>query len=284
ESAAGAGAAFFFALPAAEPDAAAPAAHPGGERSPAEPARAAILVADDNPDAREILRARLGAAGYRVLEAANGQEALAAMREHRPALALLDLMMPRLDGFAVLRQVREDPAISATPVIVLTAQVLGAAELARFGRRMPTVLEKGVFRTEEVLAHVEAALAGQQTPAGPARRIVRDAMACIHRRYAGRLTREDIAAEAAVGPRHLTRAFQQELGMSPMTYLLRYRINQARLLLAGQDISVAEVARAVGFGSEAHFNRSFRREAGVSPGAYRRGARAERRPAGPNPA
>ena len=169
-------------------------------------------------------------------------------------------------------------------MIVLTAQVMGEAELARLGRSMTTILEKGVFRTEEVLAHVAAALAGRQRPAGPTRRIVREAMAYIHQRYGERLSREQIAAAVAVGARHLTRAFQQELAMSPMTYLLRYRINQARLLLAGQDISVAEVARAVGFGSEFHFNRIFRREAGVSPGAYRRGARADRGLAGPNPA
>jgi DNA-binding response OmpR family regulator len=81
-----------------------------------------ILVADDEPGLREIVRVNLEAEGYRVLEAADGIEALQAVEQARPDLLILDIAMPRLDGWQVLHRLEAQPATAGLPVLVLTAR------------------------------------------------------------------------------------------------------------------------------------------------------------------
>jgi DNA-binding response OmpR family regulator len=81
-----------------------------------------ILIVDDNETNRDILEARLTANGYEVLHAGDGEEALAAAKEQRPDLILLDVMMPKLDGFEVCRRLKADPALSFVPIILVTAK------------------------------------------------------------------------------------------------------------------------------------------------------------------
>jgi adenylate cyclase len=85
-----------------------------------DPAR--ILVVDDNETNRDILVARLQAHGYELLQASDGEEALASVAQHRPDLILLDVKMPKLDGFEVCRRLKNDPAIPFTPIILCTAR------------------------------------------------------------------------------------------------------------------------------------------------------------------
>jgi len=80
-----------------------------------------VLIADDNASGRELLRTVLEACDYRVVEAADGEQAIRQARESRPDLILLDLRMPDRDGFAVLRQLRGEVDFAATPIVALTA-------------------------------------------------------------------------------------------------------------------------------------------------------------------
>ena len=80
-----------------------------------------ILIVDDNPTNVKVLQTRLAAEGYEVLTAADGEEGLAAARQHTPDLILLDVMMPKLDGFEVCRRLRADAAFPFTPIIMVTA-------------------------------------------------------------------------------------------------------------------------------------------------------------------
>ena len=84
------------------------------------PAR--ILIVDDVPTNVDIIRARLGAHGYEIVTASDGEEALAAVREHLPDLILLDVMMPKLDGIEVCRRLRADSSIGFIPIVLLTAR------------------------------------------------------------------------------------------------------------------------------------------------------------------
>jgi len=84
---------------------------------------ATILIADDDQDTLELLALRVGFAGYRTLTAENGAEALRLIREHSPSLCVLDVQMPKLDGFEVLHTLRAEEAIQDIPVILLTASV-----------------------------------------------------------------------------------------------------------------------------------------------------------------
>ena len=81
-----------------------------------------ILVVDDNPDVRLALSTQLTDEGYEVVEASDGDLVIEAARERKPDLILLDLMMPRMDGFEALRELKKDDDLSDVPVVVLTAR------------------------------------------------------------------------------------------------------------------------------------------------------------------
>lgn len=80
-----------------------------------------MLVADDNGDTRRVVRWMLEQKGYAVIEAADGRQAVAAAVRHRPDLILMDLVMPVLDGFDAVRQVREHEELREVPVVAMTA-------------------------------------------------------------------------------------------------------------------------------------------------------------------
>lgn len=81
-----------------------------------------ILVSEDDLTMREIVVSKLSSSGYQVLEAGNGKDALDIIKKEHPSLVLLDLMMPEMDGFGVLENLRKDPdpAIAQTKVIILS--------------------------------------------------------------------------------------------------------------------------------------------------------------------
>jgi CheY-like chemotaxis protein len=83
--------------------------------------RGPILIVDDDPDIREIIEIALTAHGYSVVTARDGRECLQRVRgEERPALILLDLMMPDINGWTVCEQLAKDPALAKVPVVILT--------------------------------------------------------------------------------------------------------------------------------------------------------------------
>jgi CheY-like chemotaxis protein len=83
-----------------------------------------ILVAEDNAVNRELLRELLEVRGYTVSEACDGQEALHMIEQSLPELLLLDIGMPVLDGFAVIRKIRENPRLAPLPVVAVTAYAM----------------------------------------------------------------------------------------------------------------------------------------------------------------
>jgi len=184
---------------------------------------------------------------------------------------LLDLMMPEVDGFQVLESMRSHELTRSIPVIVLTGQVLDSGALDRLRSGVVAVLGKGLFSAEEVLAQVEAALDRSKRLGSEAQRVVRRAMAYIHEHFAEDISRDDLARYCGVNERYLTRCFRQETGVTPVVYLNRFRIRQAKILLESGCTNVTEVALQVGFSDSSYFGRVFREEVGISPGAYQRG-------------
>ena len=231
-----------------------------------------FLIVDDDPATLEmhvrIVQSQLGE--HQVLRARNGREALEVMQQQRPDLVLLDLMMPELDGFGVLEAMREKDGLRDIPVIVLTGQILTEKEMARLNRGVATVLGKGLFSVEETLGHIDAALARKRKLGSETQRLVRRAMAYLHEHYADPISREELARLLGMSSDYLTLCFRREVGMTFVSYLNRYRVNQAKILLAESDKNVAEVAMAVGFSDNGYFTRVFRRQVGVTPDAYRR--------------
>ena len=85
---------------------------------------ATVLIADDEPSMRLLVRATIESDQYEVLEAGDGDEAWNLIREHKPSVVLLDVQMPGRTGLEVLALIRSDPSLSATRVIMLTAKAL----------------------------------------------------------------------------------------------------------------------------------------------------------------
>jgi len=84
--------------------------------------RPVVLIADDDDDILQLLAFRLERAGYEIVQARNGKQALSLALELLPALAVLDVMMPELDGYEVTRELRANEATSSMPIILLTAR------------------------------------------------------------------------------------------------------------------------------------------------------------------
>src|SRR5262249_46484282 len=91
-----------------------------GDRRMRSPPR--ILIADDNSANLDILRTRLASHGYEIVTAMDGDAALEGARQHQPDLILLDVMMPKRDGFEVCRQLKVDPNLPFMPIILVTAK------------------------------------------------------------------------------------------------------------------------------------------------------------------
>src|ERR1700738_4254095 len=87
-----------------------------------------ILVVEDQEDNRRIARGLLRANDYEVMEAENGEEALAAVAKQRPDLILMDIQLPVMDGYEATRRIKADPALSAIPVIAVTSYALSGDE------------------------------------------------------------------------------------------------------------------------------------------------------------
>jgi signal transduction histidine kinase/DNA-binding response OmpR family regulator len=117
-----------------------------------------VLVVDDDADVRSLLEQELVSAGYRVRTASGGAQALELLRGERPSAMLLDLMMPPPDGFEVLYRLRRNPSLSDTPVIVVTARELTAADETILAEAAQRVIRKGADSAqlvEEILRALE---------------------------------------------------------------------------------------------------------------------------------
>jgi two-component system alkaline phosphatase synthesis response regulator PhoP len=121
-------------------------------------AKARVLICDDDPLLLELMEFRLRAKGYEVIKAADGAEALARAGQDGPDIIVLDAMMPKTDGLEVLARIKGDPALSETPVVMLTAR--------KGEKDIVSALEKGAddylvkpFIPEELLARLARLIA-----------------------------------------------------------------------------------------------------------------------------
>jgi PAS domain S-box-containing protein len=134
--------------------------------APHGPGRLALVV-DDLPDNREMLRRALEGEGWEVVEAENGRAGLALFADRAPALILLDLMMPVMDGFEFLRELRGREDGRSVPVVVVTAKELTPEERDRLRAGVENIIQKGTIGHDELLREIRAKIAAAK-PAGAA--------------------------------------------------------------------------------------------------------------------
>jgi CheY-like chemotaxis protein len=116
-----------------------------------------ILVADDDDDVRELVVFRLERAGYQVVTAGDGQEAVDVALERPPDVCLIDVMMPKLDGYEVTERLRASPGLAEVPIVLLTASVQEAAVNRGFDAGASDYIKKP-FSPQELLDRIAAVL------------------------------------------------------------------------------------------------------------------------------
>lgn len=116
-----------------------------------------ILIADDDPDILALVSFRLERAGYEVVQARNGEEAVQVALARRPDLAVIDVMMPRIDGYEATRQLRQQEETSRMPIILLTARVQEEDIARGFDAGADDYVRKP-FSPQELGSRVQAAL------------------------------------------------------------------------------------------------------------------------------
>ena len=102
---------------------------------------ATILIVDDDPNIRELLSVNLMSAGYAVVEASDGREAIGKMQDSPPDLIVLDIMMPEIDGWEFCKFVRDDPLLEKIKIIMLTAR----------GTEKDKLIGREIFKADEYM-------------------------------------------------------------------------------------------------------------------------------------
>ena len=117
-----------------------------------------ILVIEDDKFLRELISRKLTGEGFDVLEAVDGEEGIKKIKEGKPDLVLLDLILPSIDGFEILTRVRDDPEVSSIPVIILSN--LGQREEVEKGLKLGAIdyLIKAHFTPGEIIEKIKNAL------------------------------------------------------------------------------------------------------------------------------
>ncbi|TVQ28106.1 MAG: helix-turn-helix domain-containing protein, partial [Wenzhouxiangella sp.] len=251
-----------------------------------------ILLVEDNRDLRAYLR-RILAGEWRVIEAADGETGLALARQEMPDLILSDIMMPGMDGLALLALLRDDLATSHIPVLLLTARQDQETRLKGLSLSADDFLAKPFDAVELVLRlrrmvdnreRMRRRLQGADDEAAPevktasAPDLVAGDVSFLDkiRRLVDRqcsdpdFSVEGLADQVNVERRTLQRKLKAMTGLTPAAFIRHHRLQRALVMLSDTDLSVHEIALDSGFSSPQHFSRLFRKHYGMPPDQWRR--------------
>jgi signal transduction histidine kinase/AraC-like DNA-binding protein len=239
---------------------------------PAQPS-GTVLIVDDDPRARtfysQLVNQALPACAPRT--ATNGAEALRILEEEQepPALVILDVVMPEIDGFTVLERLRADRRTRHVPALVVSGRLLSANDLQRLDHARVLYQTKELLSPSETSSVMLGLASGYTVLPQATSAVVKRALVYVHEQYSRSLARHDVAAAVGVSESYLSQIFHRELGLSPWDYLSRLRIHVAKELLSSTCESITAVAGRVGFDDAAYFSRVFHKLVGESPHSYR---------------
>ncbi|TVR92926.1 MAG: hybrid sensor histidine kinase/response regulator [Wenzhouxiangellaceae bacterium] len=264
-----------------------------GDDAAAEPASArragTLLLVEDHADLRAHI-CRILKPHWQVLEAADGDSALALARCELPDLIISDIMMPGMDGFALLAQLRNDLATSHIPVLLLTARQDQATRLKGLSLSADDFLAKPFDATELVLRlrrmldnrerlrrRLQGAPADGPSSAPKLPDLIKgdvEFLAAVRRHVAARFQDpgygvEQLAEQANVERRTLQRKLKAMTGLTPAAFIRHQRLQHAMALLESTELSVNQIALDSGFASAQHFTRLFSKQYGSPPQRWR---------------
>ena len=254
-----------------------------------------ILVIEDEARTRNMFRDCLEAEGFQTLGAEDGLSGIQQARQHLPNLVLCDVLMPKLDGYSVLKQLRQVTTTATIPFIFITAKtekadrrqgmLLGADDYLAKPSTVDELIEvvsarlkkhsafetyyKNNYQSSEVAVASEADVYKHRLlfPTVPE---LSEVFEFIEANYNKGITLCDVARAVGYSPAYLTNRVKRETGRTVNRWIIERRMAQALFLLSSTKQSVEQIATVVGYQNTCHFFRQFRQYQGTTPQAWRK--------------
>jgi DNA-binding response OmpR family regulator len=244
-----------------------------------------ILVIDDSPEELRELQLLLRGQGYRVSVATDGMQGFQRAQALQPALILLDVRMPSLDGFATCRLLKEAPRTRFTPIIFLSSANALEDRLEGLALGGVDYVLKPAH-PQEVLARVRIHLQLGTRPGGAVAEspepflsqdeiTLRAAVRLINEELAELPSLDDIARRVGTHDKRLSAIFRQHMGMTVFAWIREERLRKGRSLLTETSLALQDIAENVGFRSACNFITAFRERMGVTPNQFRKASRGD---------
>jgi signal transduction histidine kinase/ligand-binding sensor domain-containing protein/DNA-binding response OmpR family regulator len=245
-----------------------------------------LLIVEDNADVREYISKNL-CAGYRILEATDGEDGWNKSSEEMPDIIVSDVMMPRMDGFELCTRLKTDERTSHIPVILLTAKASSQDKIEGFETGADDYIMKP-FEPAELEARLRNLIDQRERLHEHFRKhglveIEQERITPLDQRFLQKLFTvigehmsdasfgvETLANLMAASRSTLLKKVEALIGEPPNAVIRRTRLNKAARLIEGGFGNISEVALEVGFNNPSYFAESFRRQFGMNPSEYHR--------------
>lgn len=247
-----------------------------------------VLVADDNADLTDFLKKSLGQYFKRVITASDGVEALRLTRSHTPDIIVSDVMMPRINGYELCKNIREDATISHIPIVLLTARDDRQSLLGGYKNGADAYLTKP-FEVEMLMEIIRSQLKIRETirkrylngglVAVPEESTFSQADETILLKL-NKIIRDNldnsnldvtlICKEIGMSRASLYNKLKALTDMGVNDYINKFRIEKAITFITHTDMSFTEIAEKIGFTSSRYFSTSFKQYTGETPTQYKK--------------
>jgi signal transduction histidine kinase/ligand-binding sensor domain-containing protein/DNA-binding NarL/FixJ family response regulator len=243
-----------------------------------------LLIVEDNPDVRKYVRMILEDY-YAISEAVDGEDGLQKSLNSMPDLIITDIMMPRMDGIQLCKQLKTDSRTSHVPIIMLTAKATLQDKVSGLEIGADDYIMKP-FEPEELKARIKNLLEQrkrlhQHFQKFGFAKVDERAISSLDKEFIQRAVKiinehisdtsfgvESLAENMAVGRSLLLKKMEALIGEAPVDLIKRVRLNKAAELIESHSFNVSEVALEVGFNNPSYFAKCFKKQFGVSPSKY----------------
>ncbi len=249
---------------------------------------ASVLIIEDDPSVRENLEELLKFKGFTVYSSSDGKKGLDMAFKKEPDLIISDIMMPEMDGYELLRNVRETPSLTNTPVILLTAKTLTESKIMGLEYGADDYVTKP-YNAKELVARInnlieirrklkaKAYLESNQTVVESTEDIF---MRELIKLFADNLensnfTIEDVVVELGLSKSTIQRRVKSITNKTFNQFLREFRLEQAKQIIEQKGGNISEVAFATGFNSVSYFSFSFKNYFGFPPTELFKGEKTE---------